>query len=131
MELTLNQLANFPNPLARPKDLNQKIVIQADSLSPSDIPDEVEVEHEENKLHFDFQYSIMERLNALEHYNTEFFSVKYSSDTGRIYYLSLNNSVFSKFKSQMNQIISKLGVGRAPDNLRFGVRLIGKIIDFL
>ncbi|MEW2920989.1 hypothetical protein AB1A65_05935 [Muricauda sp. ANG21] len=133
MDLALSQVTNIsPSIIDRDSQKVKDTILDTSKLSPSDIPNEVEVTRHDSTLAFSLNYFIMEGDNDMvTKTDGNLWELVYSKVTGRIYRVKYKNSSFDSLKSEIKLIRRGLQKNRLKDNLKFGIGLIEEIALYI
>ena len=130
MDLTLNQITNF-SPSAREifePYSHDHTRIETKKISPSDIPQVVNIVIENSRIIFSFDYTTMESSKNTQFTETPDWKIEYSSKTGRLYQVELSKiNDLTQVKSGIKKIKNDFHKNRLKDNIRLGLNLINSI----
>lgn len=132
MELAVNQVANFRPPITTAKqEKGLEVVLGTAKISPSDLPNQVEISKKNSFLSYGFEYSVMEPENNLKDIKSNNYSFKYSEITGRLYFLEFQISNFASLSKNIKEVFKALNKKRLKDNLKFGLDLSQEIFKLI
>lgn len=130
MDIAVTKLASFSPPLHR---VNKRDYIgeniETQKLSPSDIPNEIEVFSKNSIFKIKFDYRINE--DNLKLISSTEWELAFSEVTGRIYQAEFNSKSFSQVIDKIFSIRKNFLKDRLNDNMKLGEELISAVIDYI
>lgn len=133
MDLAVSQVANFRPPIIHNTggDEGIEVVLRTAKISPSDLPNEVEITRNNSLMNYVFDYSVMEPESNLSTKMVEEWTFKYSKVTGRLYMLKFDISNFLVISKHLKEISRSFTKKRLRDNLKFGLDLSQEIYNLV